>query len=171
MKRTLLIALLIAALFAPIAFAAPGGGPGGPGGKLSRFFPPPGYLDLTEEQRDATRELIDALRAEIEPLRDQQRDLRSDLRDALDADSPNAETVGAAVIALHELRGSLRGLTDEAVQNFRTLLDADQQAKFDNYRELRARKRFQRRGKRGGGADGGDGDAEGDFLGFLGNRR
>lgn len=139
----------------------PGGGPGffgpdgpgrghgpGPGARGERglrgIFPPPGYLDLTDEQIAAVEALIEGLRAELEPLREQSMNLHSELRTALESESPNAQTVGQLVIDSHALREQKKTIIESYVAQFEALLTAEQREKWENFRELRESRRHGR---------------------------
>ena len=155
-SKLALIAILLIAVVPVLALAAPGDGPGergrfgrgfGPGhdGPRGPFLPPPGYLDLTDEQIDAAGLIRDGLRDEMGALRDQHRALRDELDAALDSDSPDAATVGQLVIDLHAQRPQFRSLLESAEAEFAALLDDEQLPKWENWKELRQ----SRRGERG----------------------
>ena len=151
-------------ILVPIAAGAgpgdrPGGGPGGegPGNAIREQLPPPGYLKLTDEQKDAVHGLAEDLRAALEPLRDEQRALHEELRENLESDAPNARRVGQLTIALHGFPVQLRAEFEVFDSAFRDLLSDEQLAKYENFRELKRlsrhidkrsmmRKRFGRHG-------------------------
>ncbi len=109
----------------------------GTGGLLKELLPPRGYLQLTEEQKDAARALAEDLRATLEPLREQREDLAQQLRDALDSDTPDATEVGQLVIDQRDLGQQIRDEMATFGEAFRAELDADQQVKWDNFLQLR----------------------------------
>lgn len=131
-------------------------GPGGRGMReLRHLLPPPGYLDLSEEQKEAVHELFEGLRSELEPLREQGKALREQLHDALESESPNAATVGQLMIDLHALKDQKRQIFPAYEERFASLLTPDQLSKWQTFRELRELRRGHRRGPDGpGGPDG-----------------
>lgn len=148
-KKLTLIVLALA-LVAPVAaLAQPGDGPGndapGRAGLLSRLLPPPGYLQLTGEQKAAARGLAQELRAALEPLREEQRTLGGELRDELAGDAPDATTVGQLTLDLHAGGAQIRDEIAATEAAFRALLTPEQQTKWDNFKELR---QLRRRGSR-----------------------
>ena len=134
--RRLLIVGLAVALLAPAGLLAQARGGGG-GALLKELLPPRGYLQLTEEQRDAVRALAEDLRPVLEPLRDERQTIAEQLREALNSDSPDATEVGQLVIDQHEIGGQIRDELSAFGDAFRELLDAEQQVKWDNFLELR----------------------------------
>lgn len=119
-----------------------GEGPGpraghGPGHGPRGFLPPPGYLDLTEEQKAAAEALREQARAEIEPLREQIRAQREQLHTLLDASNPDAAAVGQLVIGTHALHEQIRTLIESYEQRFAALLTPEQLTKWENFKELR----------------------------------
>lgn len=148
-KKLSLIALAFA-LLAPVAVLAQpdgsGDGPPGRQGLVRQLLPPPGYLQLTDEQKDATRGLAEELRVTLEPLREEQRALGAELRDELASDDPDATTVGQLTLDVRAVGDEIRDELAAFEEAFRALLDADQQTKWDNFRELRQLQR--RRGPR-----------------------
>lgn len=135
LRKLTLIGLTVA-LLAPLTLMAQGPG------NLAKILPPPGYLMLTDEQKDSTRALAEDLRDSLAPVREQQRDLGQQLRDALAADSPDATIVGQLTLDLRALSQQSRAEIAAFGDAFRAILDADQQSKWDHFTELR---RLQRR--------------------------
>ena len=149
--RKLTLIGLAFALLAPVALLAqpPEDVPGNPGrapNHLRDLLPPPGYLQLTEEQQDIVRGLAEDLREVLEPLRDERRSLGQELRDALDADEPDPCLVGQLTIDLHDLGEQIRAELAATEEAFRAILDDEQQTKWDNFKELRRLTRRQHRG-------------------------
>ncbi|MEE8522348.1 MAG: Spy/CpxP family protein refolding chaperone [Thermoanaerobaculia bacterium] len=165
MKRTptLRIALALVVLIPAVALAGPGFGPRGDrgDGPGRHFLPPPGYLDLTDEQIDAAQVIRDDLRQQVQALHQDHAALRQQLRDLLDGDNPDPAAVGELVIELHGERGQLRDALTAADAEFSTLLTEEQLVKWENFKELRGR-----RGHRGSGA--GRGEGHGPRGGFGG---
>ena len=147
-----LLALLPLAAFAEPGFGHRDRGPG------RGMFPPPDYLDLTDEQLEAAEAIRESVRAEMGATRDQQRSLREQLKAALDGDNPDAATVGQMVIDMHALRAQGRAVMAEAEGRFAALLDAEQREKWENFKQLRENRRGPRhRGGPGGRFGGGPG--------------
>ncbi len=153
------IALALALLMPVTALAGPGFGPRGERGDGPpmagrHFFPPPGYLDLTEEQIEATQAIRDNLHDQLEVLREEFSALRQQLRDLLDGDNPDPAAVGELVIELHSERGQFRDLLAAAEAEFEALLTAEQLTKWENFQELREQRRRRGPGGRGPGGHG-----------------
>lgn len=169
----LLAALLVTAAVPALAQGPFGGGPGhGPGAGVG---PGPGaaagpaagptngrgfarladYLELTDEQIAAAQEIFEANRDAAEPLRDEHLALREELMALLDGDAPDPQAVGELAIALHDGRETLRGLREDAWDDFKALLTADQLDKLEELGEVR--RHF------GPGPGGGPGDGPGPF--------
>jgi Spy/CpxP family protein refolding chaperone len=83
------------------------------------------------------------LLAALEPLREAEKANRDALRTALQSDNPDATEIGRLVLdgrdVGEEIRDQMRAFADD----FRDILDAEQQVKWDNFLELR---RLQQRG-------------------------
>ncbi|MCP3959403.1 MAG: periplasmic heavy metal sensor [bacterium] len=161
-KTIALIAVALLALLPLAAFAGPGEGPGhrghgrGPDGPM---IPPPGYLDLNDEQIEAAEALRDDARAQLEGVREQTRALHEQMKAALETDNPDALTVGQLAIEIHGLRDRVRTVREDVETQFAALLDAEQLEKWENFKELRESRRGPRhRGGSGKGFRGGFGD-------------
>ncbi len=168
-KTIIFLALALLALLPLAAIAEPGGGHRGRGpGK--GFFPPPGYLDLNDEQIEAAQAIREGVRAEMEALRDETRTLREQLKALLDGDNPDAAEVGQLTIELHGLRQQTRANREAAESEFAALLTAEQLEKWENFKELRQSRRGPRHrgGRSGGGEFGGGGFGGGNGPGFAG---
>ncbi len=167
-RKTLALAVALLALLPLAAFAEPGFGhrDRGPG---RAFLPPPDYLDLTDEQREAAEAIRDSVRTEMEATRDQRHALHEQLRAALDSADPDAATVGQLVIDMHALRAQSRAVMEDAESRFAALLDAEQLEKWENFKELRENRRGPRHrgghGPRRGGEYGPGFGGEGGPLG------
>lgn len=148
-KKLTLIVLALALLVPVAALAQPGDGPEdtahGRPGLLRQLLPPAGYLQLTDEQKDAVRDLVRELRDAVEPLREEQRTLGEQLRAELDSDAPDVNTVGQLTLDLHAVRDQIRDEVAAAEEAFRAILTPEQQTKWDNFKELR---QLRRRGSR-----------------------
>ena len=157
LRQGLRAASAILALVALPLLAGPrADGERGRGGHFGRLLPPPSYLDLTEEQKAATDKLREETKAKIRPILEGQRQIREDLRAQLEAAKPDATTVGQLTIQLHQNRQAVKDILLATEQSFIALLNADQKAKYENFRELRSERmhRFHDRfGDRFGGGD------------------
>lgn len=136
--------LALLALLPLVAFAEPGDRFRHHGGR--GMFPPPGYLDLSEEQIAAAESIRDSVRAEMAETRDGKRTLHEQLKAALDGENPDAAAVGQLVIELHGLREQTRATLEDAESRFAEILTAEQLEKWENFKELRQGRREQRRG-------------------------
>jgi len=118
--------------------AAAGQGPGqGQGPGIRELLPPPGYLQLTDGQKEAAKGLAEDLRAALEPIGEELRAKREALRDAVESDDPKAAEIGQLVLDVRALEGQVRDEIQAAGDAFRDLLDTDQQLKYDHFLELR----------------------------------
>ncbi len=154
-----LLALLPFAVIAQPGDRGHGRGPGhGPGRSM---FPPPGYLDLTDEQIEAAQAIRDSARAEMEAGREEQGALHDQLKAMLDGDNPDVAEVGSLVIELHGMRQQKRTILENAESQFAALLNAEQLEKWENFKELRQGRREQRREHRRGSPRGGPGGGPG----------
>jgi Spy/CpxP family protein refolding chaperone len=102
------------------------------------------YLGLTEEQKASWRALREKQRERMEPLRAEGRDLRLKLRTALDAETPDAATVGEATLALKAHREKARAVREAFEQQLRAVLTPEQQQKLD---AMKAARRTLERGR------------------------
>ncbi len=159
MKQRKTLTIIAAALLAliPLAvIAEPGERQRGQGRGPGRgMFPPPGYLDLTDEQIEATKAIRESMRAEMEAGREEQGALHEELKAMLDGDNPDAATVGQLVIELHGMRQQKRVIIEDAESRFGALLTAEQLEKWENFKELRKGRRQHRRGGPSKGSFGG----------------
>lgn len=108
-----------------------GHGPGGPG-----FGP--GFADelgLTGEQKAQ----IDALRARqresTKPLLDAARQAHDAFRNALEADSPDATTVGQAAIAMHAAEKKLEAAHRAAFDEMKAILTPEQRTRLEQMKD------------------------------------
>ncbi len=160
-KTFALIAVALLALLPLAALAGPGDrqrdrGPGRGQAGHRNLFPPPGYLDLSDEQIEAAEGIRENVRAEMGAVRDETRTLREALKAALDGDNPDATAIGQMAIELHGLRQQTRATLEDAQSQFAALLTPDQLEKWENFKELRKGRRGpgRHRGGFGGGAAG-----------------
>ncbi len=152
--RTALLCLLLAGHLSSAAFGSPASGEiglqGDPAQAKERpsHFPPPGYLDLTDEQIAAVEILRDALRDELGPLRADLAADRQELRGLLDEANPDAATVGQLTIDIDRQQAQARDLLQAFEEDFSALLDEVQTIKYESFLELRrwARRDHPRRG-------------------------
>ncbi len=156
-KTIAFAAVTLIALLPLAAIAAPGDRHGrGPGRGM---FPPPGYLDLSDEQIEAAAAIRESVHAEMTATRDERGTLRDELKAALESDDPDATAVGQLVIELHGLRQHTRATLEGAESAFAAILTAEQLEKWENFKELR-------KGRRGGRHRGAPGEGRpGDLFG------
>lgn len=151
--RTTLVALLLAA---PV-LAAPGDtgrhagvgrhfGHGPEHGRGARHDRIAELLELDATQRVA----FDRLRADgfdsARPKFEQMRALHDEVRALLDAGSTDAATIGAKVLAAHQLRNELRAEREAAEAEFVKLLSEEQRFAYEALREAREAFGERRRG-------------------------
>ena len=131
-------------------------GPGGMGPRMGRAEGMARFLGLSEAQKVEVRKLMEGRRAEHEALREQLETNSERLEKALESASPAPAEIGELAIEGHRLREqgrALRAAQDKAV---RSLLNPEQQTKFDAMKALRDE------GGRRGGPMGGPGARHGD---------
>lgn len=92
-------------------------------------------LDLSEAQREQAREIQQELRAAAEPLRQRQEALEEQRRAA--TESRDAQALGEAVLASHDLRDEMRRLHDQFGERFKALLDEGQLRKLEILETMR----------------------------------
>ncbi len=140
MKRSLLVLLSAAALF-----AQPGpGGPGGPG----RFGPgegmqPPAdaikaYLNLTDSQVTSLRTLQTNQRNAMQTAMNEIGTKERALRERLQAGSTDAPALGAALIEIENLRKRLQTLRDGFEAQALAVLSAEQRSRLKNLSDAAA---------------------------------
>lgn len=139
-KTFALVTLALLTLLPLAAIAEPGDRDRGRGPGRG-MFPPPGYLDLSEEQIEAAEAIRESVRAEMGVVRGETRTLREALREMLEGDDPNAAEVGALVIELHGLKTQSRAILEDAESRFAAILTAEQLEKWENFKELRKGRR------------------------------
>ncbi len=135
-RKSAFIALTLTASVAWIAVAE--AGPRDRGADRG-LLPPPGYLELTDEQSDAAQAIREEIRSTVEPIRDEMRALREQLEVAFDSGAPDATEVGQLAIDMHDHRQQLRTIRRDAESQFSALLSAEQLEKWGNFKELRRR--------------------------------
>jgi len=136
MRRTLLAISALLLVVATPLWSTPRGGPG-PG--FGDLVDPPAlarYLDLTEEQVASAFELHAATRDASLPILEENRDLEAQLKELLEGDSPSPAAVGDIVITVHDNREALRAIQQQFEEDFIALLDAEQQIRYDNMKEV-----------------------------------
>ncbi len=142
-RKLALFTLALAVLLPLAASAEPGGDRHRGSGR--GLLPPPGYLDLSEEQVEATQALREAVREDVQAQREQTRALRDQLEAALANGSPDATEVGQLVIELHQQKEARRSARESIESQFTALLTEEQLEKWENFKELRGNRRHQRR--------------------------
>jgi Spy/CpxP family protein refolding chaperone len=88
-------------------------------------------LGLTEEQKASFQAMREQHESEMQPLRDQARALHEKLRAALETESPDAQAVGEATIALHQHRKAVETAQKAFHDKLAAQLTPEQKAKFD----------------------------------------
>lgn len=148
--------LALAALPALAGPGREGRGEGRGGGHgLGRLLPSAAYLDLTADQKAAVEQMREDAKSKMQPLMERQREARREQRSLLESAQPDAAAVGRLTIEMHQSRQSVKDLMKTTEQSFVALLNADQKAKYENWRELRSERR-ERGERRRGGHDRGD---------------
>lgn len=147
MKR-ILIPIVVIAMIATAAVAAPQRGPGGPpsqnaqgprpGGQGCSGELPPAllaeFLDLTEAQIAQVQSFRETLRATVEPLQKTQRANQEQIRTAVEAG--DAAKAGALLVANHGIAQQIKAAHDAFRTSFESVLTSEQKAKYAVYQEL-----------------------------------
>ena len=121
-----------------------GPGPGGPGGPGGPSGPPvpieqvlKDVLDFTDAQITSFRALADARRTAAETLQPRLGDAQKALGDALNATTPNATTVGTALLTVRDLQKQMQGIDDTFKNGVKALLTAAQKQKLTEIQAFR----------------------------------
>jgi len=122
-------------------------GPGGdaagapPGGhEWGRGFGPGGghlaeALGLSDDQKTQLQAMRAKQRETLKPLMDAVRSAHDAYEKTLEADSPDATTVGQAAISLHAAEKKLRAAHQAAFDEMKSILTPEQQTKLEQMRE------------------------------------
>jgi Spy/CpxP family protein refolding chaperone len=133
-SKVVLVGVVGALVVATALLAAPP-----PRGPLHFFLTPfemSLYLDLTEDQVQATEELWNDLQEALTPFYEDQTALREELRALLDEEEPDLPAVGSVVVSLDENRQAIEAARAAYEVDFRALLTVDQLPKFDHMQEI-----------------------------------
>ena len=106
------------------------------GDRPSGFFPGrvlARLLDLSEEQVTQLQELQEELQTTVQPLREERGLLHDQLELLLESDAPNAEEVGALVIAIHEVNQQIEQAQQDFTASFEAILTAEQLEKLQEF--------------------------------------
>jgi Spy/CpxP family protein refolding chaperone len=87
-------------------------------------------LGLSEEQQASAKSLFAERQTKLQPLQAAQKQLHTQLKAALGAATPDAATVGQAVISMHQNRAQIEPIMQSYHQQFEALLNADQLATY-----------------------------------------
>ena len=95
------------------------------------------YLELDEEQQAEWEALAESQRSLARDSMAQMRDLRADIEAQIESGSPDATSIGRAVIETHALRESLRALHEDFDERFSAVLRSDQLERWEALQALR----------------------------------
>ena len=174
LARKLMIVALALAVCLPMAAAAgpPGGGPGGfggggfgpgadgPAGHGPGILPPADFLGLTADQIAAVEVLREEFRVDLQPLHEERMALAETFRAELEKEAPDATTVGQLVLDQRAVGDRMQDVLTAFLDDFVALLDEEQVALYEAWREVRGTHRDhggRGRGGRGHGGPGGHG--------------
>ncbi|MEM7349881.1 MAG: hypothetical protein AAF657_03685 [Acidobacteriota bacterium] len=146
-RNIALIALALTVSLPLTALAEPGLGERG--ARRGRILPPPGYLDLSDEQIEAAEALRESFRPDFEALRSETQDLRQQLQTALAEATPAPTQVGELVIVLEGQKARMSELRAAVEGQFAALLNEEQLARWENFKELREGRVERRKGRFG----------------------
>jgi Spy/CpxP family protein refolding chaperone len=142
MKRILTLCLGATLLVGAAAFAAGthGGGwkhPAGPGEMSQRheeFLAQ--ALGLTADQKAAAAKLHGELAVKAQPLMEQHHQQMEEIEALLDGGNPDPAEIGQKMIASHATGQQLKAMHEDFMARFSTLLNADQLAKFNKFKDM-----------------------------------
>lgn len=135
MNKTLLTAAAFLALVGLPLLAEAARPPQNPGAILRNPRALARYLKLTPDQVATFKTLREALQADLKPLHEQLKPLQDQLKTQLDADSPDACTVGQTTVALDAVRDDIRAAYQEFDDAFSAILTPEQLEKYENLKE------------------------------------
>ena len=92
-------------------------------------------LGLSDDQKAQLQALRSKQRETIKPLMDAVRQSHDALGKTMEADSPDAATVGQAALALHAAEKKLRAAHEAAFEEMKAILTPEQQAKLEQMKE------------------------------------
>lgn len=118
----------------------------GPGQRVHFRFMMPALeeLDLTEEQKAASKQIHEETFAQVKPLMEQHMKQMDEVHSLLDADNADATAVGQRMIAAHATMKQIEALHDSARERFSALLTAEQRAKLEEFEKKHPKKKFVR---------------------------
>ncbi len=90
-------------------------------------------LDLSEEQVGQLQLLLEELRANVQPLREERGPLHDQLEAFLESESPDAEEVGAIVIAIHGIIQQIEQAQQDFAAAFEAILTPEQLEKLQEF--------------------------------------
>jgi Spy/CpxP family protein refolding chaperone len=93
-------------------------------------------LDLTADQKAAADKLWAEMETRMQPLADQHRAQMEAVHDLLDTANPDPTEVGNKMLAAHAIRNEMKALHEDIATRFSALLNAEQRAKFDQFRAM-----------------------------------
>ena len=107
----------------------------GPGGAMPAGPPPLGHLeqvlDLTDAQKASLEALHEEQRQEAEPILAELRGLHESIRRALESETPDATTIGQAMIVAHAAEQRLRQLHRAGRERLASQLTDEQRARLE----------------------------------------
>lgn len=141
MKKTFLVLVLAAAVAGPLAAQGPPPPSGGPPPAGGPQAGPPDrvlvdVLAFTEAQLVQLRQLGEARRTAADALQAQVTEAETALGTALKADTPDAATVGAALLKVEVLRRQFAAIDEVFRTGVAGMLTAEQKAKLETIRNV-----------------------------------
>jgi Spy/CpxP family protein refolding chaperone len=143
------MAILGAALGAVPAAAQPAGPGPGEGRRGKRGQAVIEYLGLSAEQQQQWRALHKQHREEMKPLFEEGRTLRQRVRESLEANEPEV-VVGEAVKAAYAHRQLMQKEREAFQEQLKSVLNEEQQVKFEAFKAARGLRGKGRPGRGGG---------------------
>jgi Spy/CpxP family protein refolding chaperone len=107
-------------------------GPDGDGAFMSHIAD---ELGLTQEQKEEAKQIHEAVFEKAKPVMEQHQAQMEEIESLLDSGKVTAQEIGTKVIAAHATRKQLEAIHEEAMAQFKTLLNDEQKAKLEKMHE------------------------------------
>jgi len=155
MRKPILAVLTVAMLAVGLLAIAQPGGPGAGGPGQPGMLPPASglveYLGMDAAQIESWNAYHEEARATFESFHETMKDLQTQLHELLQSDTADAATVGQLMLDIEAVRDQILAAQQQLETKLKSLLTAEQLAKYDAFRTAEA---FIRSAKGPGGPGG-----------------
>ena len=107
-------------------------GPDGDGAFMSHIAD---ELGLTPEQKEEAKQIHEAVFEKAKPVMEQHHAQMEEIESLLDSGKVTAQEIGTKVIAAHATRKQLEAIHEDAMAQFKALLNDEQKAKLEKMHE------------------------------------